>query len=77
MTREERDLAGIVVAGSDHLTAYNLYAEAYSRCGYVGEVYGCRGTCSTSESKTGRRGAGFWSKRSRIRLSGWPAYFAR
>ena len=40
MTREERDLAGIVVAGSDHLTAYNLYAEAYSRCGYVGEVYG-------------------------------------
>jgi hypothetical protein len=40
MTREDRDLAGIVVAGSDHLTAYNLYAEAYSRCGYVGEVYG-------------------------------------
>jgi len=30
MTREERDLAGIVIAGSDHLTAYNLYAEAYS-----------------------------------------------
>jgi ATP-dependent helicase HrpA len=40
MTREERDLAGVVIAGSDHLTAYNLYAEAYSRCGYVGEVYG-------------------------------------
>jgi HrpA-like RNA helicase len=40
MTREERDLAGIVVPGSDHLTAYNLYAEVYSRCGYVGEVYG-------------------------------------
>ncbi len=40
MTREERDLAGLVVAGSDHLTAYNLYAEAYSRCGYQGEVYG-------------------------------------
>ena len=40
MTREERDLAGIVIPGSDHLTAYNLYAEAYSRCGYVGEVYG-------------------------------------
>ncbi|MDP9177246.1 MAG: DEAD/DEAH box helicase [Gemmatimonadota bacterium] len=40
MTREERDLAGITVAGSDHLTAYNLYAEAYSRCGYVGQVYG-------------------------------------
>ena len=40
MTREERDLAGIVIAGSDHLTAYNLYAEAFSRCGYVGQVYG-------------------------------------
>jgi HrpA-like RNA helicase len=40
MTREERDLSGVVIPGSDHLTAYNLYAEAYSRCGYVGEVYG-------------------------------------
>jgi len=40
MTREERDLDGVVVPGSDHLTAYNLYAEAYTRCGYVGEVYG-------------------------------------
>jgi hypothetical protein len=40
MTREERDLDGVLVPGSDHLTAYNLYAEAYTRCGYVGEVYG-------------------------------------
>ncbi|MEO8192893.1 MAG: DEAD/DEAH box helicase [Gemmatimonadales bacterium] len=40
MTREERDLHGILVPGSDHLTAYNLYAEAFERCGYVGEVYG-------------------------------------
>ncbi|HVD62415.1 MAG TPA: DEAD/DEAH box helicase [Gemmatimonadaceae bacterium] len=40
MTREERDLTGLIVPGSDHLTAYNLYAEAYTRCGYVGEVYG-------------------------------------
>jgi len=40
MTRDERDLAGVVVPGSDHLTAYNLYAEAFSRCGYTGEVYG-------------------------------------
>ena len=40
MTREERDLHGVLVAGSDHLTAYNLYAEAFERCGYVGEVYG-------------------------------------
>jgi hypothetical protein len=40
MTREERDLEGLVVHGSDHLTAYNLYAEAYREAGYVGEVYG-------------------------------------
>lgn len=40
MTREERDLAGLVIAGSDHLTAYNLYAEAFSKCGHIGEVYG-------------------------------------
>ncbi|HET7456570.1 MAG TPA: DEAD/DEAH box helicase, partial [Gemmatimonadaceae bacterium] len=40
MTREERDLEGLVVPGSDHLTSYNLYAEAFSRAGYVGEVYG-------------------------------------
>ncbi len=40
MTREERDLDGMVVPGSDHLTAYNLYAEAYQTAGYVGEVYG-------------------------------------
>ncbi|OYV63807.1 MAG: DEAD/DEAH box helicase, partial [Gemmatimonadetes bacterium 21-71-4] len=40
MTREERDLAGLAVAGSDHLTAYNVYAEAFARAGYMGEVYG-------------------------------------
>lgn len=40
MTREERDLEGLVLPGSDHLTAYNVYAEAYRECGYVGEVYG-------------------------------------
>ncbi len=40
MTREERDLSGVTVPGSDHLTSYNLYAEAFSRCGYTGEVYG-------------------------------------
>jgi hypothetical protein len=40
MTREERDLSGLVVAGSDHLTAYNVYAEAFARAGYIGEVYG-------------------------------------
>lgn len=40
MTREDRDLSGVTVKGSDNLTAYNLYAEAFSRCGYIGEVYG-------------------------------------
>ncbi len=40
MTREQRDLEGLVVQGSDHLTAYNLYAEAVNRYGYLGEVYG-------------------------------------
>jgi hypothetical protein len=40
MTREERELEGLIVPGSDHLTAYNIYAEAYRECGYIGEVYG-------------------------------------
>jgi ATP-dependent helicase HrpA len=40
MTRDDRNLRGLVVAGSDNLTAYNLYAEAFQRAGYVGEVYG-------------------------------------
>jgi hypothetical protein len=40
MTREDRDLDGLVVRGSDHLTAYNVYAEAFREAGYVGEVYG-------------------------------------
>ncbi len=40
MTREERDLDGVLVPGSDHLTAYNLYAEAFQEAGFIGEVYG-------------------------------------
>ncbi|HYK81633.1 MAG TPA: DEAD/DEAH box helicase [Gemmatimonadales bacterium] len=40
MTREERDLRGLTVAGSDHLTAYNVFAEAVNKHGYLGEVYG-------------------------------------
>lgn len=40
MTRDERDLRGLVVRGSDHLTAYNVYAEAVNLHGYLGEVYG-------------------------------------
>ena len=42
MTREERDLHGVLVAGSDHLTAYNLLAEAVKSCGTIGEVHGLR-----------------------------------
>src|SRR5947207_10738311 len=40
MTREERGLRGLTVSGSDHLTAYNVYAEAVNKHGYAGEVYG-------------------------------------
>ncbi|MEK6687082.1 MAG: helicase-related protein [Gemmatimonadota bacterium] len=40
MTREERELHGALVKGSDHLTAYNLYAEAVNQHGYLGQVYG-------------------------------------
>ena len=40
MTREERDLEGLVVPGSDHLTAYNVYAEAFREHGSIGAVYG-------------------------------------
>lgn len=40
MTREERELHGALVNGSDHLTAYNLFAEAVNQCGRMGEVYG-------------------------------------
>jgi hypothetical protein len=40
MTRDERDLHGLVSNGSDHLTAYNVFAEAVNQHGYLGEVYG-------------------------------------
>jgi ATP-dependent helicase HrpA len=40
MTREERDLHGLVANGSDHLTGANVYAEAVNQHGYLGEVYG-------------------------------------
>lgn len=40
MTREERSLRGLMLAGSDHLTAYNIYAEAANLHATVGEVYG-------------------------------------
>ena len=40
MTREERDLHGLIANGSDHLTAHNVFAEAVNQHGYIGEVYG-------------------------------------
>jgi hypothetical protein len=40
MTRDEPELTGLMVWESDHLTAYNVYAEAVNLCGYLGEVYG-------------------------------------
>jgi hypothetical protein len=40
MTRDEPELVGLVVYGSDHLTAYNVYAEAVNQYGHLGEVYG-------------------------------------
>ena len=40
MTREDRDLRGLVVHGSDHLTAYNVFAEAVNLHGYMGRVHG-------------------------------------
>jgi hypothetical protein len=40
MTRSERFIEAYVVAGSDHLTAYNLYQDALETCGTLGEVYG-------------------------------------
>src|SRR5690606_9086782 len=39
MTRESYDLEGLLVPGSDHLTSYNLSAEAFERAGYLGKVH--------------------------------------
>ena len=40
MTRDGSDLTGLIVQGSDHLTVYEIYREAFDRFGYVGEVFG-------------------------------------
>jgi len=40
MTREEFDIDGLIVAGSDHLTTYHVYADAFQNAGFLGEVYG-------------------------------------
>ena len=54
MTREERDLRGLLVPGSDHLTAYNLYADAYAAHGYRGR--GVRAASAISLRKGSRSG---------------------
>lgn len=40
MTRSDRYIEAYVVAGSDHLTAYQLYQDALEQCGRLGSVYG-------------------------------------
>ncbi len=40
MTREDRNLDSMLIPGSDHLTAYNVYQEAFAKYGYVGQVFG-------------------------------------
>jgi ATP-dependent helicase HrpA len=40
LTREERNLRGLIVPGSDHISAYNVYAEAVNAHADVKEVYG-------------------------------------
>ncbi|MCZ6759058.1 MAG: DEAD/DEAH box helicase [Gemmatimonadetes bacterium] len=39
MTRDDVDIGGLIVDGSDHLTAYNIYAEAVRGYGSLGMVY--------------------------------------
>jgi ATP-dependent helicase HrpA len=40
MTKPDRRIGHHIVRGSDHLTAYNLYASALESCGRMGTVYG-------------------------------------
>jgi ATP-dependent helicase HrpA len=40
MTRSDRYIEAYVVAGSDHLTSYQLYQDALEQCGSLGSVYG-------------------------------------
>ncbi|HEX8552473.1 MAG TPA: hypothetical protein VF681_13070 [Abditibacteriaceae bacterium] len=40
MTRDERNIDDLIVPGSDHLTSYNLYADAFSSAGFIGDVHG-------------------------------------
>ena len=54
MTREERDLHGLVANGSDHLTAFNIYAEAVNQHGYLGKSTASRAISSTRGWRNGR-----------------------
>jgi HrpA-like RNA helicase len=72
MTRDERDLRGLVVPGSDHLTAYNVFAEAVNAHGSLGEVYGLPRHLFGDGIETWAEGRGCWSRRSRISRSARP-----
>ena len=77
MTREERDLHGVIVTGSDHLTAYNIYAEAVNQHGYMGKVYGLPRHLFEDGSANGPSVAAYWSSRSRTRRSAWRRCIGR
>jgi len=40
MLRQDNDIGGYVVPGSDNLTAYRIYEDALRNCGTLGSVYG-------------------------------------
>jgi ATP-dependent helicase HrpA len=40
LTRENPDIHDLVTPGSDHLTGYNVFADAVNECGAIGTVYG-------------------------------------
>ncbi len=40
LTRENPAIHDLVIPGSDHLTGYNVFADAVNECGAVGTVYG-------------------------------------
>ena len=40
LTRDKPDIHDLIAPGSDHLTGYNVFAEAVNECGAIGTVYG-------------------------------------
>ena len=40
LTREESDIDGLIVPGSDHLTTYNVFADAFQNAGFLGQIHG-------------------------------------